>query len=190
MSLIGEIRKLPWNISTAITLLGFLLWPLVLKTVGKFDFYLWSTLSVLVDLLDGGLAVLLDEENYSRRLLDTIRDKLIFFSTLIIFSYHDYVPTYAFWWVIAYFSILTVGACLSHLYVDYLPASDHLGRISLIALLVLIGFYYTTSENNPSRLFEFDQQINTILILVTLVLNISCIINYSFKILAEKNKPL
>lgn len=190
MSLVKEIKKLPWNVSTAITLLGFLLWPLILKSVGKIDFYLWATLSVLIDFLDGGVAVLLGEENYSRRLLDTIRDKLIFFSTLIPLFYYDYIPAYVFWWVIAYFSILTVGGYLSHFYVNYLPASDHLGRISLIALLILIGYYYTTNPNNHSRLFEFNQQLNTIVILITLVLNISCVINYTFKILAVKNKPL
>jgi phosphatidylglycerophosphate synthase len=157
--------------------------------VGKLDFYLWTTMLLLVDLLDGGVALLLGEENYSRRLLDTIRDKLIFFSTLILLFHHDYIPAYVFWWVIAYFSILIVGGYLSHLYVNYLPASDHLGRISLIALLVLIGYYYTTSSNNASRLFEFDEQLNTMLVLITLVLNISCIINYSFKILAEKKQP-
>ncbi len=190
MSLVKEVKKLPWNLSTAITLFGFLLWPLVLKTVGKFDFYLWSALSVLVDLLDGGIAVILKEENYSRRLVDTIRDKLIFFSTLTLLFYYDYVPGFLFWWVIAYFSILTVGGYLSHVYINYLPASDHLGRISLIILLFLIGYYYTTSVNNPARLFVFDSQLNTVLILITLVLNISCIINYGFKILAAKNKPL
>ncbi len=190
MSLVKEVKKLPWNTSTAITLLGFLFWPLVLKTVGKMDFYLWATLSVLVDLLDGGIAMILDEENYARRLLDTIRDKLIFFSTLFYLFYYDYIPGYAFWWVVAYFSILVVGGYLSHVYVNYLPISDHIGRISLISLLVLIGYYYTTSPNNPSSLFEFNYQLNIIIILITLILNIACVINYTLKILTKKTTLL
>ncbi len=188
MSFVYEMRKLPWNISTAITLLGLFFLPLLIKTIGQLDFYLWSAVVLLLDLIDGGLARLLGQENYSRRLVDTIKDKIVFFTILIYLYGFNMIEPFLFWWTLAYFSVLLVGGYLSYYYMDYLPASDNLGRVSILCLLGLVGYFYLTSTNNPSRLFMPEPSFKTVFIATTLVLNISTIVNYSLNIV-KKNKP-
>lgn len=184
MDLLRNIKQLPWNISTFLTLLPFIFFPFLIFSIEESSFLFWSGLILTLDLFDGLTARILKQENYTRRLVDTIKDKIIFFVTLFILFYNNFIPAFIFWWVLAYFFVLLIGGYFSFRYFQYAPASNNLGRISILILLLLVAYHYLV--NCPNKIFEMNSTLNIILISLTLVLNILTIINYCFKILNKK----
>ena len=133
------------NISMFFTLLRL---PLLLPAVYFFyiraeDLFLVTCgVMFLSDLLDGGFAWLLSQENSRRRLLDTIIDKTVFTVLLVVVWQQGRVSDLVFYWILSYFLLLVAGGAFAYYYLKITPLSNNIGRASAMLILGLVVYEY------------------------------------------------
>lgn len=158
----------------------FLLFPL-LATLGGTSFYHWSGLAVFTDIADGGIARLLGQETTARKIIDTLIDKIVFSVVLIACYSGGYIPAFVFFWVVLYFSFLLIGGAFALRLNQVITVSDNLGRLAIVALLLLVAYYYAGLEIITP----------VVIISITATLNIAALTNYAGKYLYKfKRTPL